>query len=250
MKNSFPRDSRSRHSLFVFIALALLIGVITLSDLPAQTQNSQSLLSSVTASAPGVIGTSPRATDVLLSLAQAVGESEPARRLVSYALQKDPSGTHRFWAIVDFDQPSTNKRLYVFDTVAGRVDTYYVAHGRGSEGRSDDGMAEVFSNLPSSNSSSLGIYKALDEYVGNHGRSMRLEGLEPTNSNALSRAVVLHKAPYATEDFIRSTGRLGRSEGCFAVDPAVSDTLINELENGAYILAWKRNGDSSQTTAP
>jgi hypothetical protein len=108
-------------------------------------------------------------------------------------------------------------------------------------------MADFFSNTPSSNSSSLGIYKALDEYVGNHGRSMRLEGLEPTNSNAFSRAVVLHKANYATENFIRETGRLGRSEGCFAVDPAVSDTLINELKNGAYIIAWKSAG---QTVAP
>jgi len=250
MKNSFPLDFRPRHSLFVFVALALLVGVITLSDLPAQSSGSQSLLSSVATSAPGVLATSPRGTDVLLSLAQTVGESEPAKRLVSYALQNDPVGTHRYWAIVDFDQPSTNKRLYVFDTVARRIDTYYVAHGRGSEGRSDDGMAEVFSNLPSSNSSSLGIYKALDEYVGNHGRSMRLEGLESTNSNALSRAVVLHKAAYATENFIRSTGRLGRSEGCFAVDPAVSDTLINELEKGAYIIAWKGNGVPSQTTAP
>ena len=250
MKNSFPRDSRSRHSLFVFIVLAFLVGVVTLSDLPAQTQNSESLISSVTTSAPGVLGASPRATDVLLSLAQTVGESEPAKRLISYALQNDNSGSHRYWAIVDFDQPSTNKRLYIFDTVAKRVETYYVAHGRGSEGRSDDGIADFFSNLPSSNSSSLGIYKALDEYVGNHGRSMRLEGLEPSNSNALSRAVVLHKAAYATENFIRSTGRLGRSEGCFAVDPAVSDTLINELENGSYIIAWKGNGASSQAIAP
>ena len=250
MKNTFPRDFRPRHSLFVFIALTLLVGVITLSDLPAQTQSSQSLLSSVTASAPATVATSVRATDVLVSLAQTVGESEPAKRLVSYALQNDPSVNHRYWAIVDFDQPSTSKRLYVFDTLTQRVDTYYVAHGRGSEGRSDDGIAEVFSNLPSSNSSSLGIYKTLDEYVGNHGRSMRLQGLEPTNSNALSRAVVLHKAPYATENFIRSTGRLGRSEGCFAVDPAFSDMLINELENGSYIIAWKGNGASSQTTAP
>jgi hypothetical protein len=97
----------------------------------------------------------------------------------------------------------------------------------------------MFSNQNGSNSSSLGIYRTLGEYIGNHGRSLRLEGLEPTNSNALARAVVMHTADYVSENFIRQTGRLGRSQGCFAVERAVGDTLINELKNGAYIIAAK-----------
>ena len=100
-------------------------------------------------------------------------------------------------------------------------------------------MAERFSNQNKSNSSSLGIYRTLNEYNGQHGRSLRLEGLEPTNSNALARAVVMHTADYVSESFIRQTGRLGRSEGCFAVEKAVGDTIINELKNGAYIIASK-----------
>jgi hypothetical protein len=142
---------------------------------------------------------------------------------------------------VDFNQPSTSKRLYVFDTVEKKVNSYYVAHGRGSEGAKDDGIPEVFSNQNGSNSSSLGIYRALDEYVGGHGRSLRLEGLEPTNSNALARAVVMHTADYVSESFVRQTGRLGRSQGCFAVERSVGDTLINELKGGAYIIAAKNS---------
>jgi len=69
---------------------------------------------------------------------------------------------------------------------------------------------------------------------------LRLQGLEPTNSNAYERAVVLHRADYVSEDFIRQTGRIGRSDGCFAVEQSAADALIDKLKNGAYIIAWKR----------
>lgn len=185
----------------------------------------------------------PRSTnkkDVFLKLADSVGQTDPAKRLTAYANNKGPNTHQRYWAIVDFNQPSTNKRFYVFDTKEGKVESFYVSHGRGSEGANDDGMAEVYSNEDGSNSSSLGIYQALDEYTGAHGRSMRLQGLEPTNSNALSRAIVLHRADYVSDNFIKQTGRIGRSEGCFAVEPTVADALIDKLRNGTYIIAWKK----------
>jgi hypothetical protein len=179
------------------------------------------------------------ASDIFLELATTVGQAAPAKRLMDYKLRSDPSSHPRYWAVVDFNQPSTSKRLYVFDTVAKKVESYYVAHGRGSEGAKDDGMPEVFSNQNGSNSSSLSIYRTLNEYNGQHGRSLRLEGLEPTNSNVLARGVVMHTADYVSESFIRQTGRLGRSEGCFAVEKAVGETIMNELKNGAYIIASK-----------
>jgi hypothetical protein len=172
---------------------------------------------------------------VFIDLAASVGQTASAKRLIDYKLKNDPASRQRYYAIVDFSQPSTSKRLYVFDTVEKKVESYYVAHGRGS----GENIAERFSNMSGSNSSSLGIYKTLDEYDGHHGRSLRLEGLEPTNSNAFSRAVVMHTADYVSDAFIRQTGRLGRSEGCFAVEKAVGDTLIDELKDGAYIIATK-----------
>jgi hypothetical protein len=178
-------------------------------------------------------------SEIFLELATTVGQAAPAKRRMDYKLRSDPSSHPRYWAVVDFNQPSTRKRLYVFDTVAKKVESYYVAHGRGSEGAKDDGMPEVFSNQNGSNSSSLGIYRTLNEYNGQHGRSLRLEGLEPTNSNVLARGVVMHTAEYVSESFIRQTGRLGRSEGCFAVEKAVGETIMNELKNGAYIIASK-----------
>lgn len=235
IRYNFVGAFRTPRSFFLIAGFVLLLGAAALSSLLAQTpQHAEMTSKAMALGAP-----ESRRADVFLSLADAVGESAAAKRLIEYTLRSDPSGGGRYWAIVDFDKPSTSKRFYLFDTLTKRVETFYVAHGRGSEGRVDDGIADVFSNQPHSNSSSLGIYRALDEYVGNHGRSMRLEGLEATNSNALSRAVVLHKANYVSESFIRSTGRLGRSEGCFAVEPSVEDALVDKLKNGAYIIAWK-----------
>jgi len=184
-----------------------------------------------------VVTTSSSSNDILLQLAASVGQTASAQKLVEYKLKNDPASEERYWAIVDFSQPSTSKRLYVFDTVAKKVIAYYVAHGKGSEGTGN--IPGIFSNQSGSNSSSLGIYKTLGEYIGQHGRSLRLEGLETTNSNALARAVVMHTADYVSESFIRQTGRLGRSQGCFAVERAVGDTLIDQLKNGAYIIAAK-----------
>jgi hypothetical protein len=177
--------------------------------------------------------------DVFLQLAATVGQTASAKKLIEYKLKNDAASQQRYYAVVDFDQPSTSKRLYVFDTFEKKVHAYYVAHGRGSEGAAGTNIPAKFSNLSGSNRSSLGIYRTAGEYIGQHGRSLRLEGLESTNSNALARAVVMHTADYVSDAFIHQTGRLGRSQGCFAVERSVGDTLINELKNGAYIIAAK-----------
>ena len=176
---------------------------------------------------------------IFLELAQSVNQGIPAKRLVEYKLKSSPNGDPRYWATVDFNQPSTEKRFYLFDTKEKKVIRYYVAHGRGSEGAKDDGLADVFSNVPNSNASSLGIYECLEVYEGKHGTSLRLEGLEATNSHVFDRSIVLHGADYVSDAFIKKYTRIGRSEGCFAVEMAASPILANELKNGSFIIAWK-----------
>ena len=224
--------------IFAFAVLSFIFGIVFQSQLTSRAL-AQQPIESATAIATTDTAGAPTPTDILLELASTVGQTASAKRLIDYKLKNDPDSRPRYYAIVDFDQPSTSKRFYVFDTVEKKVNAYLVAHGRGSEGAKDDGIADVFSNENHSNSSSLGIYRTLNEYKGHHGRSLRLEGLEPTNSNALARAVVMHPAEYVSEGFIRQTGRLGRSEGCFAVEKSVSDNLVNELRDGAYIIAAK-----------
>jgi len=234
--------SHASHLLRGIIALSILsfvFGLVFRSQLASSVSAQQSI---ETATAVAISDT-PEAvatpTDTFLKLAGSVGQAARAQKLIDFKLENDPDSSPRYYAIVDFDQPSTSKRFYVFDTVEKKVNSYYVAHGRGSEGSKDDGIPEVFSNLNGSNSSSLGIYRTLNEYKGHHGRSLRLEGLEPTNSNALSRAVVMHPADYVSETFIGRTGRLGRSQGCFAVEKSVANTLTDQLKDGAYIIASK-----------
>ena len=182
-------------------------------------------------------------SDVFLKLAATVGQSVPAKRLVEFKLKFKPDGNPRYWAIADFNQHSAKKRFYVFDTKAEKIVQYLVAHGVGSEGAKDDGMAEVFSNVPNSLCSSLGIYLCLDEYVGKHGKSLRLEGLEATNSNALARDIVLHSAEYVSESTIKKSGRIGRSHGCFVVEDKLVGTVVGELKKGSFIIAWKKTDE-------
>jgi hypothetical protein len=176
--------------------------------------------------------------DVFLELAETVNQSLPARRVVEYKVQRHPEGNPRFWAIVDFNQHSAKKRLYVFDTKGKKVIPYYVAHGKGSD-PDHNGIADKFSNVDGSFCSSLGIFRCNEPYSGDHGLSLRLDGLESTNSRARERTIVLHKADYVSDSFIQENGRLGRSRGCFVVENGVRETVIDQLKNGSYLIAWK-----------
>lgn len=138
---------------------------------------------------------------------------------------------NRFAAIIDYSRPSTQKRLYLLDLTTGSVEKFYVAHGRNS------GMLvpTEFSNVNMSKMTSLGIMLGGDTYVGGHGRSLNLYGLEPTNNLAAKRDIVMHAADYVSEGFISIHGRLGLSWGCPAVERSVLPKLIAALGNGSMI---------------
>lgn len=139
-------------------------------------------------------------------------------------------------AIADFSQSSCKKRLYVIDLLRKKLlFNTYVAHGRNS----GQEYAKSFSNNNSSFQSSLGFYRTLGTYQGKHGLSLKLEGLEKgINDRALERAIVMHGADYVSEEFIKNTGRLGRSLGCPAVSVADSKKLISMLYNGAGLFIY------------
>jgi L,D-transpeptidase-like protein len=139
-------------------------------------------------------------------------------------------------SIVDYALPSTAKRLWVLDLDAGRVlFNELVAHGR----QSGDDHAVAFSNELGSRQSSLGAFVTGTTYVGRHGVSLRLRGLEPgINDRAEERTIVLHGAPYVSEDYARRFGRIGRSLGCPAVRPEVADSLIETIRDGTLFFAY------------
>ncbi len=97
--------------------------------------------------------------------------------------------------VIDFSQHNSKERLYLIDMVSGAVDRYLVAHGKNSD-PNYTGYATIFSNTPGSEMSSQGFYLTAETYIGGHGLSLALDGLSPTNSNARSRAIVIHPADY------------------------------------------------------
>ena len=138
--------------------------------------------------------------------------------------------------IADFTRPSSEPRLYLLDTNTGRVTRHLCAHGRGSD-PAHTGFLHRFSNVPGSEASSDGAYLIGDYYHGKYGRSMRVSGLDHSNSNAEARAIVVHTAWYAEPQVVAQTGRLGRSEGCFALPSASLQEVLARLGPGHFLYA-------------
>ena len=110
-------------------------------------------------------------------------------------------------------------RFHLVDLLSGQVESFRVAHGRGSD-PDHRGFVERFSNQPGSEATSNGTYTTAEYYHGKYGLSMKVQGLDWTNSNAESRAIVIHNAWYAEPEMIDIHGKLGRTEGCFAFSRA------------------------------
>jgi L,D-transpeptidase-like protein len=138
--------------------------------------------------------------------------------------------------VIDFSQPSTARRMWVYDLRARTLlFEDLVSHGRGS----GMAMATSFSNQPESNRSSLGLYRTAETYVGKHGYSLRLDGLERgINDNARARAIVMHAADYVNERAAKAQGYLGRSLGCPALRPEISRQLIDAVKDGGLLFAY------------
>lgn len=140
--------------------------------------------------------------------------------------------------IVDFSQPSSDPRFHIVNLADGSVDSYRVAHGRGSD-PNHSGYLERFSNDFGSYATSNGTYVTTDYYDGKYGLSLRVRGLDWSNNNAEARAIVIHNAWYAEDDMIPLHGQLGRSEGCFAMSRKNQYEVMRRLAGGRMIYADK-----------
>lgn len=142
-------------------------------------------------------------------------------------------------SIADFSMPSSAKRLFVIDLRRAEVIfNTYVAHGVNS----GKAIASNFSNKPESNKSSLGFYETSNTYIGGHGYSLRLDGLEKgINDNANRRDIVIHGAAYVNEALIQSQGYIGRSWGCPALPEQLSRPIINKIKDGTCLFIYSRD---------
>jgi hypothetical protein len=146
------------------------------------------------------------------------------------------SNNREILSVVDFTKSSTTNRLWIIDMKAKKVIyNTYVAHGQGS------GMdvPNVFSNQDGTHASSLGFYVTSDTYMGQHGNSLRLNGMDQGfNDAALARGIVVHAANYVSKANIAGQGRLGRSWGCPAVAPELAQPIINTIKGGTCLFIY------------
>ena len=139
--------------------------------------------------------------------------------------------------VADFGPSSANPRFHLIDLQNGRIESFLVAHGRGSD-PAHTGWLQRFSNQPGSEATSSGAYLTRDVYFGAHGRSRRLAGLDPDNDQAEPRGIVIHGAWYVNRE-LATRGAIGRSEGCFAFEQDQVGRIIDRLGAGRLILAAK-----------
>jgi len=164
-----------------------------------------------------------------------------------YEMYKNKVIRDDYLVVVDMSKPSSEKRLFVLENLNADegipmwevVRPHHCAHGIMSRASNNANYADKFSNTVGSKMTSLGAMVTAETYTGKHGYSLRLDGLEKgKNDNVRKRAVVIHSAKYVTDDYIQKMGRAGSSEGCFAVDPAISKSLIDLIKGGVFLYCY------------
>ena len=156
--------------------------------------------------------------------------------------------------IADFGLRSDLPRFHFVDLERQAVKSYLVSHGTGSDPE-HDGWLNSYSNVEGSNATSKGAYVTWEWYKGQYGTSVRLGGLDATNNNALRRYIVMHRAAYAEPEHIARWGRLGRSNGCFAMGEEQFRIALLTLSGGRLLyadsLGWAEDGSTvSRPQAP
>ena len=151
--------------------------------------------------------------------------------LKDYCHKKDLSENYAI--IVDFNKASGKHRFFVCDLKKQKIiSSSLCAHG---SGKGSTMTKPIFSNEVGSNCSSLEHYAITGRHkMSSTGfPSFRLKGLDPSNSNAMKRGILIHSAKLV------SYCRLGIypfylpldkriSSGCFAIDIDMMD-IVEDL---------------------
>jgi len=190
--------------------------------------------------AAGLLGVvaRPAAAQIMTPLRPSIDPNLKARALAALEANGARIPNHDVIGIADFSRPSREPRFYIVDLRNGMVTQHLCAHGRGSD-PGHSGWLEYFSNSVGSEATSDGAYLTGDAYFGKYGHSMRLTGLDYTNSNAETRAIVVHSAWYAEPRVVEQYGKLGRSEGCFALPGVSHAEAMTRLGSGRLLYADK-----------
>jgi hypothetical protein len=174
----------------------------------------------------------------LVGAAQEIAPDLLAAASDALAVHNDAIWSRDVIAIADFGLPSATPRFHLVDILRARTTSLRVTHGRGSD-PDHTGMLQAFSDAVGSAATSQGAYLTGPLYTGVHGLSRRLIGMDATNAHAEERAIVIHSAWYADAAVAERQGKLGRSDGCFAVSPADIALVLSMLGEGRLLFAGR-----------
>jgi hypothetical protein len=170
-----------------------------------------------------------------------VGTPEYTRKILVTAKRQTERMGAKLWrtdivGIADFSRPSWEPRLHFANLQNGTVRSFLLAHGKGSD-LDHTGWLQNFSSQYGSLATSRGAYLTCEWYTGKYGTSIRLVGLDPDNATALQRMIVMHSAWYVDAAMIDKWGKLGRSDGCFAMSPTDFNEALWHLSGGRLLFA-------------
>ena len=148
---------------------------------------------------------------------------------------KEELNNSEYLTIIDMSVSANTERFFIINMKNQTIEhKSVVAHGE----KSGLEFAKKFSNKVNSHQTSIGFYKTAETYNGKHGLSLRLDGLEYSNNKARERAVVIHAADYATPNYIKSNGRLGRSWGCPSLPEKDYSEIVSKIKEGSCLFIY------------
>ena len=111
----------------------------------------------------------------------------------------------------------------------------FVAHGKNTGTL----KSLYFSDQLDSKQSSLGLFLTGKKYIGSKGESLKLYGLDPGfNKHAAVRTIVMHGAPYVSDQYLIKHGKLGCSWGCPVVPLELAKPLIEIIKEGSVLFNY------------
>jgi hypothetical protein len=156
-----------------------------------------------------------------------------ADKLEQYA--RENNYNTRYCFLIDMTIACGSNRFFVYDIQKDSVlQSGLVTHGYGNSNYT----SVNFSNVPGSNSSSLGKYKVGYSYNGKFGLAYKLYGLNKTNDNAFNRFVVLHSHECVPATEV-APQPICMSQGCPTVSPSFLKMLSPYVDGADKpVLLW------------
>ena len=148
-----------------------------------------------------------------------------------------------FCILVDMKIHSGRYRMFIYDFNNKKIDRKALcAHGCGKDDKKSTGARPLFSNEEGSLLTALGKYKIGIRSYSQWGINVhyKMHGLEPTNSNAFKRTIVLHSySPVPSTEIHPLHMPMGWSYGCPVTDDDTMTYLDEKLKNAKEpVLLW------------